>query len=990
MNNPERPAVRGGDPVALPGEYTAALALYSSLNTGFALLCHGGAAPTLEALRPLCPGLQLTTLAQLVALCPEELEVKEVSRVDDDGIIVHRVGVNVLVKGRHIGGAQRKKYFGPDAIAARVAALRDVLEARAREAGPQRPPAPLEAAPLALNLLRGDDAAAAAGEAEGLGLGQFWRDPEAGPPRGMDIDGFLRFMGAHPFYKGQIECRHDLPARAAVFADHAALGLRPEVLTALSRIGITRLYAHQVQAIGAVFAGRDVVVCTSTSSGKSLCYQVPMMQRMLEEDCCSFYIAPTKALAQDQLRSLSNLLPSTTMVNELYATYDGDTSEESRPAIRERARIILTNPDMLHVGILPNHDKWRKVFSSLRHIVIDEAHSYRGVFGSHVALVLRRLLRIARGYGSNPVFILCSATIANPAEHCRRLTTRDPVVVDQDGSPCGERTFLLWNPPLIATNPKKAEGEGEKGDAPPTTTTTTTTTPAPVAERALSGARRTSSYMEVANLFVELVKHGLKTLAFGKVRNVAELILRYAKERLKGEVPELLGALKCYRGGYRPEERRAIEQELFRGELAGVTSTNALELGVDIGTLDAVLLTGFPGCIASLWQQSGRAGRGTKNALAILVALQGPLDQHIVLSGAALFTREPEAAVVDPANPLLLSRHLACAVREIPVDLRTEAEAWGGEAVALPVLNNLLVDEGTVAEREDGTWWYHQRGPKPPAMTFGLRSACAKRFRVLRDGGGAECVEEVEETTAYYRLYVGAVYLYQGDTYMVTRLAIDSLTAFIRPARVRYYTVPVDERAARFVAASMQKPIGAASRARYGSVNVVEKVTAFRKVWQVSETSFETVPLDLPAVDFATKGTWVDVPPGLRAVAEITLRGSFEGGLEAIAHLMVALLPLFVITEPWDVASLSNPCHPDSSKAQLVLYDAIPGGIGISERAYDRMPELLTECARCLERCSCAEGCPACIQSPSCSCYNKVLDKRIALFLLKEILSTPK
>ncbi|MFQ5857334.1 MAG: DEAD/DEAH box helicase, partial [Anaerolineae bacterium] len=587
----------------------------------------------------------------------------------------------------------------------------------------------------------------------------------------LSVDQFVHYLTQQSLYQDQIVHVERIPARRVRYG-RLHRGLPRSLQAVLDGIGVRHFYTHQAQAINAAREGHNVVVATSTASGKTLVYNVPVLEAIISTGldagisiprARALYLFPTKALAQDQLRALGELTQGA-LRGIRFATYDGDTPKSNRAKIRKEAAIILTNPDMVHVGILPNHNLWSRFFANLKYVVIDEAHVYRGVFGSQVANVLRRLRRICWFYGADPQFICCSATIANPGEHVERLTAAPTVVIDDDGSPSGEKTFVLWNPPIL--------DEAKTSRRP---------LASPSTSSGGSSGRR-SAYMEATSLFVELVQHGLRNITFVKARKIAELILMYARDQLDKEAPELKSLIHSYRAGYLPEERRRIERDLFHGRLLGVTATNALELGVDIGSLDATVQVGYPGTIASTWQQAGRAGRGIRESLSILIGLDGPLDQYFMRHPEELFGRSHEHALIDPDNVYILEKHLPCAAYELPITTRDESLFGPGFVEAM-----INLERNHVLEYRRERWYY--RGFDYPAQDVGIRSIGEGRYQLINQDTGAQ-IEEIEAATAFMRVHPGAIYLHQGESYLVTELDQVNRIARARPVDVNYYTEP--------------------------------------------------------------------------------------------------------------------------------------------------------------------------------------------------------
>jgi DEAD/DEAH box helicase domain-containing protein len=808
----------------------------------------------------------------------------------------------------------------------------------------------------------------------------------------MDTTAYLEQIKSMPGYREQVVHVECLPPREARYGrlDHA---LPPELESALREIGAGKLYTHQAQAINAARRGQHVVVSTGTASGKTLAYNVPVLDALVADPAArALYLFPTKALAQDQLRSLHELTREG-MKGTRFGAYDGDTPRSVRARLRREASIILTNPDMLHLGILPNHTLWAGFFASLRFVVIDEAHAYRGVFGSHVGCVLRRLWRVCARYGSAPQIIACSATIANPGEHVRRLAGVDAVVIDdhQDGAPRGAKDFALWNPPLI--------------DA--------------------AKATRRSANIEAATLFARLVQSGVRTIVFSRARRVAELILVYARRILEDEARALTDRIRAYRAGYRPEQRREIERDLRPGgRLLGVTSTSALELGIDIGDLDASLLVGFPGTIASFWQQAGRAGRGSRHALSVLIALDNPLDQYFMRHPSDLFGRPHEHALTDPGNRHILAQHLPCAAHELPLTTgaggdqppppprapsprralpgrgRTAASS-GASSRKQPVLPpgaspaddeelfgagfrqamEMLADTSDLEFRQ-GRWY-----PRPdayPAQDVSLRALAGSRVALLDASDDYRPMEEIDSISAHYRVHPGAIHLHQGESYLVRELDLDAGHALLEPTDANYYTQPHEINDVRIIRSPARRQTGV-TMACLGEVRVTQQVVGYRRVRQFRDEVLGVEDLDLPAQTFDTVALWWEVPP--RILKQVTGRGlDVPGGLHAVEHAAIGMLPLFAMCDRWDIGGLSTARHPDTGEALVFIYDAFPGGVGIAEKGFEVLPSLWRATFEMIRGCPCREGCPSCIQSPKCGNNNEPLDKQAAVLMLAELL----
>lgn len=782
----------------------------------------------------------------------------------------------------------------------------------------------------------------------------------------------LAYLRAHAFYADQIAYVHTMPPRSAEFRDLDS-PLSELTRDALAQSGITRLYSHQAVAINHIQNGHNVVVAASTSSGKSLIYNVPVLEAIQSDfSARAIYIFPTKALAQDQLRALRELFPH---AGNSFATYDGDTEKNTRRDLRGDLRVLMTNPDMLHVGILPNHKLWAETLANLKYVVLDEIHTYRGVFGSHVALILRRLRRVCAKYGASPQFVMCSATIHNPLQHGQRLAGVPAVLVDEDGSPRGTRTYVLWNPPLI---------DAEKG-------------------------KRRSTHLEGTHLFVELLKHGYRTLVFASSRNVTELVLDYSLKRIRAEKSDLVGKIESYRAGYMAGDRRLTEKALFRGELMGVVTTSALELGVDIGTLDSTIAVGFPTSIASMWQQSGRCGRGQRDSLSFVVAYGTPLDQFYMRNPAGLFDKPSEAAIIDPENPFLLGLHLPCAAREAPLEL-TDAEDRAMFGAAIDDAVTALVDSGQLALANNS---YGYTRDDYPAVLFGIRSMSPKRYKVIHLLTGEE-IEEVEADVAFLRLYPGAILLNRGETLEVVDLNQEALRATAKPVRVRYYTKPRDittvsptrcearrmlnvDRRTWTAAEEMDDwnpqlhaddPRNALCRLGRGHVSVKIDFLGYWKVRQVTGRMMEKVDHTLPSTVFATKGLWIDIADELKKEINENPQMSLVDGLHAVGHALAAVLPVFILSDAHDinVVCIGDKRDEKFKKGdRLQFYDGCEGGDGMSRRAFDLFPQLVENAYQLVANCACSQdtGCPACLHSGKCTKYNEYLDKRAAVRILR-------
>lgn len=756
----------------------------------------------------------------------------------------------------------------------------------------------------------------------------------------MDAWAFLDSIKASGKYRSRIAHVERIPPREAVYAE-VDPPVQGETAAALLRIGISRFYSHQAEAIEAVRGGENIIVVTSTASGKTLCYNVPVLESLEKNPRArALYIFPTKALAQDQLGKLR--LYGLDAVKA--ATFDGDTPRKERPFVKAGANIVLTNPDMLHVGILPYHTTWANLFRNLDYVVIDEVHTYRGVFGAHVANIIRRLRRVADHYGSHPKFVCASATVRDPGKLFTDLTGLQARVIDRDGSPSGEKAFIFWNPPYLA-------GKGE----------------------------RRSANSEAVELFVKLLNSQVRTIVFTKARKTAELIFRYARTKLREQKSPAADRIMAYRAGYRPAERREIEKMLFNGDLLGVTSTTALEVGVDIGGLDAVVMTGYPGSVAAAWQQAGRGGRGMGQSAAILVALDNPIDQYIMRNPGYFFGSEHERAIVDSQNPYILADHLLCAVHELPIENSEVEEIFGKRAWELL---GLLAESEQVSYRKR---WYCTCFDNP-ARGVNIRSASGESFNIVSVEKGGALLGTVDGASAFDVLHPGAVYLHGGDSYIVNRLSVDEKVAYVEQTEVDYYTTPGNRTWASVVGQLEQKQAGQVT-VSFGDVTVGSQVTHFWRKQLFTDHNIERVPLDLPETTLNTEAVWITIP---QDVSDRLIGRGFDlaGTIHALEHCSIGILPLFALCDRGDIGGVSHPQHPDTDGLPAVfIYDGREGGVGIARTAYECIDELLEATLRTLADCECDDGCPSCVQSPKCGNNNEPLDKAGAIFALREILS---
>lgn len=714
---------------------------------------------------------------------------------------------------------------------------------------------------------------------------------------------------------------------------YSQIELLEELKENLAGIGINRLFKHQVRTIEQVNQGRNVILLSGTATGKTLAYLIPVLTKLIKNPrSTAFLLFPTKALSRDQLMNLSKLAPQI-----VSSTYDGDTPNRLRKAIREQARIVLTNPDMMHMGILSNHQLWGNFLRNLEFVVLDESHVYRGAFGTNTAMVMRRLIRIAGAYGADPKFILTTATLTNPEQLAENLTGKEFVLIKKAGISMAKKTFIIWNPPFLV----------EK-------------------------SRRKSSNFETTLLFSEAVKRGLRTIVFSKSKVSAELITRYTKRMLPGK---LKNKISTYRAGYMPSRRREIEKQLFKGKLLGVSATPALELGIDVGELSISIINRYPGTISSFFQQAGRAGRN-KPSLTIYIAGEDPLDQHFAGRSNELFSRPKEAAIIDTSNKYVLRKHLVCSAFEKPL---TEKEIKNN----FPDSANVQVEylqRNNVLKKKSTTYYPTPELKMPHEKTF-IRTASLNNYEIVDEKTG-EVVGFLDEPLAYIYLYPGAVYLHEADTYIVRQLDIDNKVARVEEAEgISYYTVPREDTRVTIINSERFKKFKKFD-VHYGELSVENQVLGYQKrnVYNDRVIGFEEVIL--PPHIFKTKGLWIELREEL--IEKLNLDPQeFAGGIHGIEHAHISLLPLYAGCDRWDIGGVSTPAHYQSDGAYVFVYDGIEGGLGYCERGYRIFDEHIFHTFNLVKDCPCINGCPSCIHSPKCGNMNEPLNKNVALNLLK-------
>jgi DEAD/DEAH box helicase domain-containing protein len=692
---------------------------------------------------------------------------------------------------------------------------------------------------------------------------------------------------------------------------------------------IGRLYSHQCEAIRHALAGENVVLATNTASGKSLAFQVAVIDRLLKDPAAhALFLFPLKALERDQKESFLSLAARFGLTA---AVYDGDTPDAERRKIRKNPpRVIITNPDMLHLSMLAFHDSWRELFSNLAYIVLDEVHTYKGIFGSHISQVLLRIRRICLTHGSWPQFFACSATIANPGDFVSTLVGQDVAVVDRSGAPSSERHFIFLDPTL-------------------------------------------SVYTITARLFIAGLEAGLKTIVFTKARKITELITTWVMQ----EAPHLRGRVSSYRAGFLPEERREIEAKLFSGEMDGVISTSALEMGIDVGGLDLCLLVGYPGTIVNTWQRGGRVGRASKPSAIVMIAAHDALDQYFLRNPGNFFERKCEEAVLDPLNHEVLKRHLPCAAAEIPIGGK---EDWIEQPEIRTALEELEKAGVLYRDHEDGSWYSSRRKPQRQVDLRGI----GQSFGIFLEGTKT-LIGSSSGIRVFKECHEGAVYLHRTRQYLVTGLDLERRNVLVKPQRLNYFTKARSEKDTDILGAPIRSNDFSGFTIREARLKVTERVEAFEKRRTAGQDLIGVVELDLPPTTFDTVGLWIEIPEDVKdAISDAGLH--FMGGIHALEHAAISLFPLYVLCDRDDIGGISTTFHEQVSKAAVFIYDGHPGGVGLAHRAYDKILDLLKETRTLVKGCACEDGCPSCIHSPKCGSGNKPLDKQACLAVLQFLL----
>lgn len=734
----------------------------------------------------------------------------------------------------------------------------------------------------------------------------------------MNLEQILDFLKSNKSISENITSWKTFSEKPAVYYEFPPeLDLR--IKRTLENRGINKLYSHQRSAIEAVLDDKDVVIVTPTASGKTLCYNIPVINQILKDrNARALYLFPTKALSQDQLSELYELIQKLDVDIKTY-TFDGDTPQTARRLIRSAGHIVITNPDMLHAGILPHHTKWIKLFENLKYIVVDEVHHYRGIFGSHLANVIKRLKRICRFYGSDPIFICCSATIANPTELTRKIIGKEVTLIDNNGAPTGEKHFLIYNPPLINKQ---------------------------------LGIRR-SAINEAVSLAGQFLQNRIQTILFARFRLYVEVMLTYLQRELKGSFGRGIN-IAGYRGGYLPNERRRIEAGLRDGSITGVVSTNALELGIDIGALDVSIIVGYPGSIASLWQQAGRAGRRSGTSVTILVMNSTAINQYLSSESKYIFDQTPEYGIVDPDNLIIRTNHLKCAAFELPFEESDEPLSEGQNEIL-----DYLAESDII--RKSGTR-YHWSSEIYPAQQVSLRSASAENFVILNETKNYEVIGEVDYISAPIFLHPDAIYLHGGDQYQVTKLDWDGKKAYVKEVDVDYYTDAESKTDLKVLAVNDEKMFGEALMST-GEVTVTTTTVLYKKIKFQTHENVGSGKLELPELEMHTSSFWYSFPGDINF--RLDLSGDiFGGALRGLSNILGKIAPLWVMCDPRDIRSVSQVRAPFTERPTIYIYENIPGGVGLSEKLFSKSEDLFDACRDHVNSCSCQAGCPSCVGPP--------------------------
>ena len=748
----------------------------------------------------------------------------------------------------------------------------------------------------------------------------------------MNLDDYIQSLIAYKGFAGDIVCHKTIPANRADFSGKK-ITLRHKLSGLLKTLGIQKLYRHQTDAIERIRKGLHTVIATPTASGKTLIYNLPVIETLLDDpDSHALYLFPLKALARDQLESVRELLRIAGLASEIddsftAAAYDGDVSAYQKTKIRRAPpHVLLSNPEMLHLAMLAHHHLWEDFFANLKYVVVDEVHTYRGVMGSNMAWVFRRLLRICRLYGSNPVFVFCSATIANPGSLVHHLTGLEARVIDSSGAPAGTKHVIMM--------------------------------------RGMEGAAQTA-----IALIHSAVHRNLRTIVYTQSRKITELIAIWASQR----AASFSDRITAYRAGFLPEERREIERKLASGELLAVVSTSALELGIDIGNLDLCILVGYPGTMMSTWQRAGRVGRDGKDSALILVAHEDALDQYFINHPDVFFDMPPEKALINPANETIVKNHLECAAAELPLE---ESEILLEEKTVKNAVTE-LENTGRLLRSKQGNLWYAAR--KSPHRDISLRGT-GKNLPIFIEKTG-ESLGDIDRHRAFFETHEGAVYLHRGESYLITEFDHEKGSATARLENVNYFTRARSNKSTTIIQQTDSCSVGRI-QIGLGILEITEQVTGYDRRLVANQRSLGVVPLDLPKLTFKTQGLWIVVPDHVLDIVE-TRRLHFMGGIHALEHAAIGIMPLLVMTDRNDLGGISIPFHPQIGKAAVFIYDGVPGGMGLSGQAFERAGELLENTLTAISSCPCDTGCPACVHSPKCGSGNRPIDKASALKILE-------
>jgi len=725
------------------------------------------------------------------------------------------------------------------------------------------------------------------------------------------------------YFKDCISHWEVIPPREAVYAEFLE-EIDPKIKSVLEKRGIKKLYSHQAIALENIFSGKNVVIVTPTASGKTLCYNLPVINKILNEpESRALYLFPTKALSQDQVAELHQLITDLDCDVKTY-TFDGDTPRSARIAIRTAGHVVVTNPDMLHTGILPHHTRWIKLFENLKFVVIDEVHHYRGVFGSHLANVIRRLKRVCRFYGSDPQFICCSATIANPQELTQKIIEEEVVLIDNNGAPSGEKHFVLYNPPVINKE---------------------------------LGIRK--SYInEAQRLAARFLANDIQTIVFARSRLKVEVLLTYLSEVIR-KARRSPDSLRGYRGGYLPLQRREIEKGLREGKIRGVVSTNALELGIDIGQLDVCLMAGYPGNIASTWQQTGRAGRRTDVSVAILVANSSPLDQYIINHPDYFFSQSPESGIVDPDNLIILVSHLKCAAFELPFSDGERFAQTGTHLGGVDATEKILahLEENRILHHVNGKW--HWTAETYPAEKISLRSASPENFVILDSSNKNRVIGEIDYFSAPMFLHKDAIYLHGADQYQIEELDWEGKKSYAKEVEVDYYTDAMTKTDIKVLEISQKREDLRGDKV-CGEVCVITQATKYKKIKFRTHENVGSGEIDLPEQEMHTTSFWFEFPEYISSKIGLS-QDDLGGSLRALANILRNVVPLWVMCDPKDIRTFPQVKSPFSDKPTIYIYDNYPGGVGFSEKIFQLSKDIFKACEEIIKGCGCADGCPSCV-----------------------------